>query len=97
MRWVPWLLGILGVVQYGVIAYVQPTGYVSVDTAYLVMWLAVIGALVVCYLSCYGCGYGDGGCDCCGEGCECGDGDCCMPAGNGHAHEHEHGEPGHVH
>lgn len=89
MRWVPWVLGIAGVVQYAVIAALQPTDYVSVDMAYLVMWLAIIGGLVVCYLSCYDCGYG-GGCGCCGDDCGCGDCDDCMP-GHGHEHgEHEH-------
>ena len=96
MRWVPWLLGILGVAQYGIIAYTQPTGYVSVDMAYLVMWLAVIGALLLCYMSwCGGCSGWDDGCDCCGPGCECGDGECCMPDGEGHEHGHEgHGHDG---
>lgn len=97
MRWVPWLLGIAGVVQYAILALLRPDGYVSLDMAYLVMWLAIVGALVVCYLSCYGCGgYGEG-CDCCGPGCECGDGECCMPESNGHEHEHEHGEHEHPH
>lgn len=94
MRWVSWLLGILGVAQYGLIAYLQPTDYVSVDMAYLVMWLAIIGALLLCSMSwCGGC-YGDDGCDCCGPGCECGDGECCMPQGE---HGHEHGHEGHGH
>ena len=93
MRWIPWLLGIAGVVQYAIIAAVDPTGYVSTDMAYLVMWLAVIGALIVCYLSCYDC-YG-GGCGCCEDGCSCGDCGECMPNGNGHGHDH--GEHGHDH
>ena len=45
MRWVPWLLGIAGVVQHAIIAYVSPDGYVSTDMSYLVMWLSIIGAL----------------------------------------------------
>lgn len=94
MRWVPWLLGIAGVVQYAIIAFVQPDGYVSVDMAYLAMWLAIVGALVVCHLGC-GCYGDDDGCDCCGPGCQCGDGECCAPEPNGHGHEH--GEHGHAH
>ena len=99
MRWVPWLLGIAGVVQYAVIAATQPTDYVSVDMAYLVMWLSIIGALVVCYLSCYDCGYG-GGCGCCDDDCGCGDCGDCMPNGHDDGHEgHDHGpgEHGHAH
>jgi hypothetical protein len=91
MRWIPWLLGIAGVVQYAVIAALQPTDYVSTDMSYLVMWLTVIGGLVVCYLGCYGdCGYGSGGgCGCCGDECGCGDCEDCMPEGSGHDHGHE--------
>ena len=95
MRWVPWALGIAGVLQYAVIAALQPSGYVSVDMAYLVMWLAVIGGVAVCYMSRWDC-YG-GGCSCCGDGCACGDCEECRPGG-GHGHEHgEHGHEGHSH
>lgn len=94
MRWASWALGIVGVLQYAAIAYLQPTDYVSVDMAYLVMWLAIIGALLLCYLSwCDGCYGDDGACDCCGDDCSCGDCGDCMPNGHGH----EHGEPGHAH
>lgn len=97
MRWVPWLLGIAGVVQYAVIAAVQPTDYVSMDMAYLVMWLAVIGALVLCYMSwCGDCCDDEGGmgqCDCCDGHCHCGDCDACDPEGHGHEGGHE----GHTH
>ena len=107
MRWLPWALGIVGVVQYAVIAYLEPSDYVSVDMAYLVMWLAIIGGVFACYASCWGgCyGYGDG-CGCCGEGCSCGDcGECgpnvTMKGGmghDGHGHEgHDHGPGGHSH
>jgi hypothetical protein len=106
MRWLPWALGIAGVLQFAVMALVgTDPDYVSLDTAYLVMWLAIIGGIVVCYLSCWGnCGYGGGygGCGCCEDGCECGDcGDCCGPnvkmKGMGHeGHEHE-GHEGHSH
>lgn len=97
MRWVPWALGTAGVLQYAIIAALQPSDYVSLDTAYLVMWLAIIGGLVVCYLSCWdGCGYG-GGCDCCGDDCSCGDCSNCGPrGGEGHGHG-EHGHEGHMH
>lgn len=86
MRWVSWLLGIAGVVQFAVIAYLQPTDYVSVDMAYLVMWLAIIGGLLLCWIGCsYGCGGWEEGCDCCDDNCNCGDCDgCCEP---GHADE----------
>lgn len=98
MRWIPWLLGIAGVLQYAVMAAVDATGYVSLDMSYLVMWLAIIGALVLCYMSWCGdgcCGYGDG-CGCCGDECGCGDCGDCMPNGHDHGHEgHEHGEHGH--
>lgn len=96
MRWASWALGIAGVVQYAIIAYLQPSDYVGVDMAYLVMWLAIIGALALCYLSCYDC-YGGDGCGCCEDGCGCGDCGNCTP--NGHAeHGHEgHGHEGHSH
>ena len=99
MRWVPWLLGIAGVVQHAIIAYLQPDGYVSTDMSYLVMWLAVVGALIVCYLSCDGyCGpYDDdgpmGACDCCDGHCHCGDCDACDPASHGHGDGNGHGHP----
>ena len=99
MRWVPWALGLAGVAQHAVMAMVDPTGYVSLDMSYLVMWLSIIGALVVCYSGCGGCyGWGDGGCGCCSEGCSCGDCGNCMPGGHKHDHEHgEHGHEGHSH
>ncbi len=84
MRWVSWLLGIAGVVQYAVFAFLQPADYVSLDMAYLVMWLAVIGALLLCWIGCYDCDWNEG-CDCCDDNCSCGDCDgCCEP---GHAEE----------
>lgn len=92
-RWVPWILGLAGVAQHALIALLKPEDYISLDTSYLVMWLSIIGALVVCYLSCWGDCYGDG-CDCCGDGCACGDCDECMSP-NGHA-QHE-GHEGHSH
>lgn len=103
MRWVPWLLGIAGVVQHAIIAYVfadtlpADNAYVSADMSYLVMWLSIIGALGLCYLSCYDCG--DGSCGCCGDDCGCGDCSSCMPNGKGHdGHGHEgHGHEGHSH
>lgn len=91
MRWVPWVLGIAGVLQHAIIAYVQPDGYVGTDMSYLVMWLAIIGALLLCYASCWDC-YGDGGCGCCGDDCSCGDCEACMGKGNGHeGHGHDGG------
>ena len=95
MRWASWALGILGVVQYAIIAYLNrdgDIGYVSTDMAYLVMWLAIIGALGLCYLSCYDCD--DGGCGCCGDDCGCGDCGDCVPNGKGHDAE---GHEGHSH
>ena len=94
--WVPWALGLAGVAQHAVMAMVDPAGYVSVDMSYLVMWLAIIGALLVCYSGCGDCcGYGGGGCGCCGDGCSCGDCESCKP---GHGdHGHEHGHEGHMH
>lgn len=107
MRWLPWALGIVGVLQFAVMALVRPdSGYVSLDTSYLVMWLAIIGGIVVCYLSCWdGCGYG-GGCDCdhcggCAAGQCCGDCGCYGPSGQmkgatGHeGHDHSHGDHRH--
>lgn len=92
MRWVPWLLGIAGVLQFAVFAGIRPVDYVSLDAAYIVMWLAVIGGLLLAWI---GCGWYGGGCDCCDEGCECGDGDCCRPHDD---HDgHDHGEHGHTH
>lgn len=98
MRWASWLLGIAGVVQYALIAYLQPEDYVSTDMAYLVMWLAVGGGLLLCAITCYGggCCCDDDGCGCCGDGCGCGDCGACVPNGNGHAHGPE-GHEGHVH
>jgi hypothetical protein len=100
MRWLPWILGIGGVLQYAVIVAIQPSDYVSLDMAYLVMWLAIIGGVLTCYLSCWGdCGYG--GCGCCDDGCQCGDCGECGPnvemKGMGHeGHSHE-GHEGHSH
>lgn len=92
MRWVSWLLGIAGVVQYGLIAFLQPTDYVSTDMAYLVMWLAIIGALLLCWIGCgYGCDWEEG-CDCCDDGCSCGDCDGCRGPGHG-----EDAHAGHTH
>lgn len=91
MRWVPWALGVVGVLQYAVIAYLEPNDYVSVDMAYLVMWLALIGGVLAGYLSCgWDCGCG---CDCdhcaeCSSGGCCGTCECCGPAGNGVEHSH---------
>jgi hypothetical protein len=107
MRWLPWALGIIGVLQFGIMAVVKPdSSYVTLDTAYLVMWLAVIGGVVACYLSCWGgCGYGGCDCDHCGG---CSSGECCgncgcyggnveMKGGMGHeGHSHE-GHEGHQH
>lgn len=90
MRWVYWALGIAGVVQHMVMALVKPDGYVSLDTSYLVMWLAVIGAVVACCMSCWG-----GGCSCCGDDCSCGDCDWCR-GGDGHGHEPGHEGHGHA-
>ena len=106
MRWLPWALGIAGVLQYAVIAAVSPSDYVSVDMAYLVMWLAIIGGVLACYLSCWG-GYGCG-CDCdhcgecssggcCGDGCSCGDCDECGPGEKGMMGHEGHGHEGHQH
>src|SRR5688572_32142122 len=95
-RWVPWALGLAGIAQHAVMAMVDPAGYVSLDMSYLVMWLSIIGALVVCYSGRGGC-WGGGGCGCCGEGCSCGDCDDCKP-GQGHGDRgHEHGHEGHMH
>lgn len=107
MRWLPWALGVVGVLQYAVIAYLEPSDYVSVDMAYLVMWLAIIGGVLTCYLSCMG------GCGCYGGGCECdhcpgcASGQCCGGCGcygpnvemkGGMGHEgHDHGPGGHQH
>jgi hypothetical protein len=103
MRWLPWALGTIGVLQYAIIAYLEPNDYVSVDMAYLVMWLTIIGGVIACYLGCMGgCGWYGGGCDCCGDGCSCGDcGECgpnvMMKGETGHeGHSHE-GHEGHHH
>ena len=80
MRWVYWLLGIAGVLQYAILAIAKPDGYVSLDTAYLVMWLAIIGAVLACMLTC-----SYGGCGCCGDDCSCGDCEWCRD-GDGHGH-----------
>ena len=90
MRWLPWALGIAGVLQYAVLAITKPAGYVSLDTAYIVMWLAIIGGVLACTASCWG--YG-GGCGCCGDDCSCGDCDWCRE-GDGHGHEHGMGHEG---
>ncbi|MEK6975909.1 MAG: hypothetical protein AABY18_06160 [Candidatus Thermoplasmatota archaeon] len=95
MRWASWALGIAGVLQHAAIAILRPDDYISLDTSYLVMWLALIGALLLCYLSCWGDCYGDG-CDCCDDGCTCGDGDCCAPDKASHGHEGP-GHEGHTH
>ena len=90
-RWSYWLLGIAGVLQYAIMAAVKSHNYVSLDTSYLVMWLAIIGAALGCWASCGSCcGYG-GGCGCCGDDCDCGDCSYCKPG------MHEHGEHGHDH
>ena len=98
MRWLPWALGIVGVLQFAVMALVRPDAdYVSLDTSYLVMWLAIIGGILACYLSCWDdCGYG---CGCCGDGCQCGDCGECGPGDKGMmGHEgHDHGPGGHSH
>src|SRR5688572_20308749 len=99
MRGLSWLLALVGVAQYGIIAYLQPDGYVSVDMAYLVMALFILTAAALWSLSCC---WGWGGCDC--DHCEgCSGGDCCGECrcyggkeSGGH-HEHSHDEPGHVH
>lgn len=105
MRWLPWALGTAGILQYAVIAAIQPSDYVGVDMAYLVMWLAIIGGVLACYLSCMGggcggygsgCGYGDDGCDCshcggCSSGNCCGKCECCGPSKKDGGHEgHSH-------
>lgn len=96
MRWVPWALGIAGIAQFAVMALVGPDAdYVSLDMAYLVMWLSIIGGLLVCSMGCYGDCYGGGGCGCCDDGCACGDCGNCKP-GDGHDHG-EHGHEGHSH
>jgi hypothetical protein len=82
MRWIPWALGLAGVAQHALVALLKPEDYISLDTSYLVMWLAVIGALVVCYLSCWDCS-DDGDCDCCPDHCHCGDCPAC-------SQEHDH-------
>ena len=102
MRWLPWTLGIVGVLQFAVMAFVRPDAdYVSLDTSYLVMWLAIIGGVLTCYLSCWGDCYG-GGCDC--DHCPgCAAGQCCggcgcygpnveMKGHEGHGHDggHQH-------
>jgi hypothetical protein len=104
MRWLPWALGIAGVLQYAVIAALSPSDYVSVDTSYLVMWLAVIGGVLTCYLSCWGDCYGGCDCDHCGG---CAAGQCCGDCGcygsnvemkGAMGHEgHDHGPGGHQH
>lgn len=102
MRWASWALGIVGVLQYAVILATDSTAYVSLDMAYLVMFLCIIGGLALCYASCWaGCGYG-GGCGCCEDGCTCGDCGDCAPSGarsgQGHeGHDHGPGEHGHSH
>jgi hypothetical protein len=93
MRWAYWLLGIAGVVQYAVMVAVKPSGYVSLDTSYLVMWLAIIGAVLACCSSCWGSG---GGCNCCGDDCSCGDCEWCKGDGHGPGEGHE-GHEGHSH
>jgi hypothetical protein len=95
MRWSYWLLGIAGVLQYAIMVAMKSSNYVSLDTSYLVMWLAIIGAAVGCWMSCGSCYGGGGGCGCCGDDCSCGDCDSCKP-GMGHEHGHE-GHEGHDH
>jgi hypothetical protein len=82
MRWIPWALGLAGVAQHALVALLKPEDYISLDTSYLVMWLAVIGALVVCHLDCGDC-YDGGACDCCPDHCHCGDCEAC-------SQEHDH-------
>lgn len=91
MRWIPWALGLVGVAQYLLMVVLDPSGYVSLDMSYLVMWLAVIGALILCNTGC-GCWGGEGGdgCTCCGDQCHCGDCARCSHGG-------EKGHEGHMH
>ena len=93
MRWIPWALGLAGIAQHALMALLEPDGYVSLDMSYLVMWLSIIGALLVCYSGC-GCGWGggDGSCDCCGDHCHCGDCARCSQD-----HDHGPGHEGHSH
>jgi hypothetical protein len=90
MRWLPWALGIGGILQYAVLAALKPDGYVTLDTAYLAMWLAIIGGVLAGCLCCWD----DGGCGCCGDGCSCGDCAWCQGDGHGDANGHEHGHEG---
>jgi hypothetical protein len=107
MRGLAWFVALLGIAQYGIIAYLQPDGYVSVDMAYLVMALFILAAagLWACsWCSCWG--WGGCGCDHC-EGCREGDccGDCACygregkrgPEGAMHSHDEGHGHSGHSH
>ena len=95
MRGIAWLLGLIGVIQFGILAYLRPSGYVSLDMAYLVMWLLILAGVAVyccswCASGCYG--WNGDSCDCCGDNCGCGDcGECCEDDDE----EHEHGEAGH--
>lgn len=93
MHWTKWILAAIGVAQYAVIVATGSTDYVSLDTSYLVMFLCIIGAAFLCGSSCWG-GYGGGGCNCCDDGCACGDGPCCTPDDG---HEHGKGHEGHSH
>lgn len=93
MRWVPWVLGLAGVAQHALMAVLEPDGYVSLDMSYLVMWLSIIGALLVCYSGC-GCGGWGGDCDCCGDHCHCGD---CPRCSEEHDHGPSNGHEGHSH
>ncbi len=97
MRYASWGLGIAGVLQYTIIVAMDATDYVSLDMSYLVMWLAVIAALALCYASC--CGYGSGDdCGCCGDNCNCGDCGACGPGAGKHDAGHaEHSHEGHSH
>jgi hypothetical protein len=97
MRGLSWFLALLGVAQFGVIAYTKPTGYVSVDMAYLVMALFILAAVALWAFSwCCGWGYGCG-CDHCED---CSGGECCGHCGceGEESHSHEgNGHEGHSH
>jgi len=97
MRGLSWLLALLGIAQFGLIAYAKPA-IVSTDMAYLVMALFILAAaaLWACSWCCGGWGYGCG-CDHCEE---CSEGECCGHCGcEGEVpHSHEgNGHEGHVH
>lgn len=98
MRGLSWLLALVGVAQFGIVAYARPDG-LSVDMAYLVMALFVLAAaaLWACSWMC-GCGW-DSGCGC-GHCDGCSGGECCGHCGcEGevpHAHD-ANGHAGHSH